>query len=144
MPTWTAAAAPQLQVTPVGIAVEPECGVLHVRWQLANPTAAPLELVDSWLPHGRFFAERQAFQPPLTLPAGARGIVERSVRCVAEPGEVIENAFLILRVRWCGQPWRVLARLRVERLVPDSVVVAVEAVTTQPVGFTRTTPEKEA
>jgi hypothetical protein len=100
-----------------------------------NPTHAPLQVVEGWLPHGRFFAERQTFAPPLTLPAGACATIDRAVRYVAEPGEAIENAFLILRVRWCEQSWRVLTRLRVACLAPSAVTLAVEVVTTHPVGF---------
>ena len=47
----------------------------------------------------------------------------------------MENAFLILRVLWLEQPWRILARLRVvcdEEGAPETTT---EVVTTQPVGF---------
>jgi hypothetical protein len=47
----------------------------------------------------------------------------------------VENAFLILRVLWREQLWRILARLRVvldQHGVPES---STEVITTQPVGF---------
>jgi hypothetical protein len=48
---------------------------------------------------------------------------------------VVENAFLILRVLWREQPWRIFARLRVvfdQHSVPENTI---EVITTQPVGF---------
>jgi hypothetical protein len=48
---------------------------------------------------------------------------------------VVENAFLILRVLWREQPWRIFARLRVvfdQHHVPEN---STEVVTTQPIGF---------
>ena len=51
------------------------------------------------------------------------------------PGQVVENAFLILRVRCGDASWRVLTRLTL-RYGDDRVPAIVpEAITTQPIGF---------
>jgi hypothetical protein len=58
-----------------------------------------------------------------------------AVACREPAGTVVENAFLILRVLWREQLWRILARLRVvfdPHSVPEN---STEVITTQPVGF---------
>ena len=60
--------------------------------------------------------------------------IEQPVRCQESEGTVVENTFLILRVAWRGQPWRVLARHRLEWDAAGPRPVC-ELITTQPVGF---------
>jgi hypothetical protein len=71
---------------------------------------------------------------PKLLP-GESARLALAVACREPAGTVVENAFLILRVLWGEQPWRIFARLRVvfdQHEVPEN---STEMVTTQPVGF---------
>ena len=83
-----------------------------IAWQLtADP---PLAIDGVWLPHSRFRAEEIAFSPPATL-----DVFETSVLCDAGPGEVIDNAFLILRA---GRR-RIFVRLRIEMASSPQAIV---------------------
>ena len=135
-------ATPKLTVQAVGMTIGPDHGILHVDWQLTNLTSEPIEILEGWLPHGRFLGERQAFEPALDLAAGESAIIQRSVRYAAEPGEIIENAFLNLRVRYGGQPWRVLTRMRVECGFAGALGLIVEAVTMHRIGFSEAATER--
>jgi hypothetical protein len=126
---------PKLDVKPTGVARGPQRGLLNVAWRISNLASLPVQIVETWIPHGRFFAARQALEPSIYLLEGESATVHRSVRFVAEPGEIVENAFLNLRVRYGGGLWRILTRLRVEPTAANSVSIVVEAVTTHPVGF---------
>jgi hypothetical protein len=58
-----------------------------------------------------------------------------AVACGEPSGTVVENAFLILRVLWWEQLWRIFAWLRAivdQRSTPESSTVVI---TTQPVGL---------
>ncbi|HSF34294.1 MAG TPA: hypothetical protein VLK82_28035 [Candidatus Tectomicrobia bacterium] len=95
----------------------------------------PLQLLAAGLPHSRFRSEEQALPPTPKLLEGESARLELAVACHEPAGAVVENAFLILRVLWREQLWRILARLRVvfdERGVPEN---STEIITTQPVGF---------
>ena len=73
--------------------------------------------------------------PPPEISSGESASLELPVTCRESPGSVVENAFLILRVLWSGQSWRILARFRVlfdEQGAPQTIM---EVVTTQLVGF---------
>src|SRR5712692_6808521 len=91
----TTDAAPLLAVKPVGVREGPHVGLLDVDWQVSNGTDASTEVLEAWLPHGQFFGERQALHPVLNLAAGESSVIQRTVRCVAEPGAIVENGFLI-------------------------------------------------
>ena len=130
-------AAPQLSVQPVDVSVEPGGGAVQVAWHIANLTSEPLDIREVWLPHSRFWSERCALHPALPVPAGDRALLRQRVRSDAASGEVVENAFLHLTVYWGGHPWRVLARMRVERSAAGCVGLVVEAITTHRVGFAR-------
>lgn len=107
-------------------------------WRLTNLTDQPIQILNTWLPHGEFLAERQPFDPPLVLTAGESCRIERSIRYSRAPGETVENAFLNLRVHVWAQTWRVLTRMRVERADTGLVRIAVEAVTSHREGFAET------
>jgi hypothetical protein len=107
--------------------------LIEVRWLLQNLGAEPLELEESWLPHGQFRGERQAFEPPVSLAPQGTLTHSREVDVAAATGSVIENAFLILRVRWQGKPWRVFARIRAAVALDHSIQPIVELVTVSPV-----------
>jgi hypothetical protein len=61
--------------------------------------------------------------------------LELPVACHELPGSVVENAYVILRVLWLGQPWRVFVRLRItvdNASIPQHLC---ESITVHPVGF---------
>jgi hypothetical protein len=129
-----------LDVTTAGVEGTAQQGRWLGLWRLTNLTDATMEALESWLPHGRFQAPREAFDPVVSLPPHGGCVVSRIVAITAEPGEVVENAFLNLRVRAGGQEYRVLARMRVLRGDDGSIDAKVDAVTAQPVGFSQETP----
>ncbi|HZU06126.1 MAG TPA: hypothetical protein VFB73_09130 [Chloroflexota bacterium] len=131
----TATHEPQVQVIPLADRTALAAGQWQVRWRLTNAGPQPLHILSTWLPHSRFRGAEQAFDPPLTLAPGASRTLELAVACHEPPGTVVENAFLILRVLWGAEPWRILARLRVVVDPAGGPVMYCERITTQPVGF---------
>jgi hypothetical protein len=104
-------------------------------WRIQNLSPEPLQLLAAGLPHSRFRSEEQELSPAPKLLAGESARLALVVACREPAGTVVENAFLILRVLWREQPWRILARLRVvfdQHGVPEN---STEVVTTQPIGF---------
>ena len=104
-------------------------------WQIQNLGQGTLKILSALLPHGRFRCEEEELDPILMMQPKESAPLDFSVKCEEPPGTIVENAFLILRVLWEGEPWRILARLRVfisEGGVPETTT---ELVTTQPVGF---------
>ncbi len=124
---------PLLTVTRVSCRPTPGSGD-GARWQatcvLRNAGAAPLTLEAAWIPHGRFRGDGRL---PLSgqIGPGATREVEFSVTAEGAAGTVVENAFLILRVRLERAARRVFVRMRIEfdsAAVPEPVV---ETITTQ-------------
>ena len=104
-------------------------------WRIQNLAQEPLQLLAAGLPHSRFWSEEQELSPAPKLLPGESARLALAVACCEPAGTVVENAFLILRVLWREQLWRILARLRVvfdQRGVPEN---STEVVTTQQVGF---------
>ena len=104
-------------------------------WRIENLGQEPLQLLAVGLPHSRFRSEERELSPAPKLLAGESARLALAVACREPAGTVVENAFLILRVLWGEQPWRIFARLRVvfdQHEVPEN---STEMVTTQPVGF---------
>ncbi len=114
-----------------------EPGAWQVAFEVRNTGSEPVELLEAWLPHGRFRAEAVPLsaQPPLASGASTR--LEFTVGFDEPPGEYVENAFVILRVRWENEEWRVLTRLAVTADADGSPIASTELITTQPVGFSR-------
>ncbi len=112
-------------------------GAWRVAFDVRNGGDGPVGLLEAWLPHGRFRAEAVPLteQPPLASGASVR--LEFVVKFDEPPGEPVENAFVILRVRWRDEEWRVLARLTVTADADGSPVASTELTTAQPVGFSR-------
>lgn len=112
-------------------------GAWDVAFAVRNEDEEPIELLEAWLPHGRFRAEAVPLtaQPPLASGASAR--LGFTVGFDEPPGELVENAFVILRVRWQGREWRVLTRLAVTADADGSPVASTELITFHPVGFSR-------
>jgi hypothetical protein len=95
----------------------------------------PVVLLSTWLPHDKFAHPQQGIDPPLELAPEGSTVLELPVACHELPGSVVENAYVILRVLWRGQPWRVFIRLRVtvdNSSIPQHMC---ESVTVHPVGF---------
>ena len=126
---------PRLSITRAASSGTPDSEIWEISWRVANLTREPLEIVEGWLPRGRFYSKKEAFAPPIILSAVDNVLLSREVRCLVEPGEVIENAFLILGGLFRDHLWRVLTRLRVEREASGAVRPVIEAVTAHPVGF---------
>jgi hypothetical protein len=110
-------------------------GVFAVTWRIVNVTDGALAITEAWLPHGQFRAERQTYDPALELPAGGAIMLTRDVVVAAEPGETVENGFLILIVRRGEEVSRVLVRMAVHAAVDGSVQPRIDAITSHPVGF---------
>jgi hypothetical protein len=111
------------------------CGHWLCTWRIQNLGQEPLQLLAAGLPHSRFRSEEQELSPAPKLLPGESARLALAVACCEPTGTVVENAFLILRVLWRQQPWRILARLRVvfdQHGVPEN---STEVVTTQPIGF---------
>lgn len=106
-----------------------------VVWNVRNLGQEPLEIVAGRLPHSQFRAEERQLRPSLVVLAGESTRLEFEVSCNGLPGAVVENAFLILSVRWSGEPWRVLARMRVVLDDESGPQTTTELVTTQRIGF---------
>ena len=84
-----------------------------VAWRMQNLGQELCAVLSTWLPHDKFASRQQTIDPPLRLVPGERTLLELPVTCYEPPGSVVDNAFLILRLRWLGQPWRAFARHRV-------------------------------
>ena len=80
---------------------------------------------SAWLPHSRFRGDECAFDPPLIVPAAGEARFESRL---AWDGQLVENAFLILRAGTI----RVFARLRVPAGAAPQAIV--EAITTSAAG----------
>jgi hypothetical protein len=106
-----------------------------VSWRIKNLGIAPLEVLASRLPHSQFWSGEQELNPSPTVLPDESFLLERSVRCSEPAGAAVENAFLILRVIWMNESWRIFARFRVvfnEEGAPNTVT---ELTTTQRIGF---------
>lgn len=106
-----------------------------VAWHIQNLGRHPLQLLAARLPHSRFHSEERELVPLPHLLPGERARLEFAVACSGLPGTVVENAFVILRVLWREEPWRVFARLRVVFDEQGGPQTTTEVVTVQRVGF---------
>ena len=124
---------PALEVAPAG----PASGGPR-RWRVAfdvtNRGAGPVVLLAAWLPHGRFRCPEQQLAD-LVLPTGGTTQLAFEAAFEERPGAVVENCFVILRVRWREEGWRVMARLTVTAARDGAPRAAAQLVTAHPVGF---------
>jgi hypothetical protein len=111
--------APRVQIEPVAVDL----------WRITNDGDDRVRLLEAWAPHGRFRADRRAHD--VMLEPGRSVVLELPVRTAGDAGEVVENAFLILRF----EGWRVLARLEIRFDDDASPRAKVMVVTSQPAGF---------
>jgi hypothetical protein len=105
-------------------------GRWRVAWLVHNDGSSPLRLEDAWIPHGRFRGEGHV-PLQMNIEPGAASDIELSVSSAEPPGTVVENAFVILRVRGAERAWRVFARMRVQFDDVGTARPVVEAVTAQ-------------
>ena len=110
-------------------------GAWRVAFEVGNAGEEPVELLEAWLPHGRFRAEAVPLTTEPLLGSGESTQLAFTVGFDEPPGELVENAFVILRVRWQGQEWRVLSRLAVTADADGRPLAATELTTAHPVGF---------
>ena len=103
-------------------------------WSVQNLGAEPLALDAAWLPHGQFRGERTDLRSSPTLEPGEATEVELPVRWRELPS-IVENAFLILTVRWRGEPWRILARVTVGVDAEGAPDAQTQNMTIQQIGF---------
>jgi hypothetical protein len=127
--------APKVVVESAGRCAASGRGRWRCTWRIQNLSHEPLQLLAAGLPHSRFRSEEQELSPPLKLLPGESVRLALAVACREPAGTVVENAFLILRVLWREQPWRILARLRVVFDQHSAPQNSTEVITTQPVGF---------
>jgi hypothetical protein len=132
-----AAPGPAIHVAPEAPAPGPSPMEWRVAWRIENRGDRPLELRAAWLPHGRFRAPERALEPPPRLLPGESARLELVAACDEAPGTVVENAFVILRVRWGDEPWRILVRLLITADAGGTPTNTVALITTQPIGFAR-------
>jgi hypothetical protein len=104
-------------------------------WRVQNLATRPMKLLSARLPHGKFRSDEKHFDPPLELRPGEMALVEMPAVCDERPGNVIENAFVILSVEWQGDPYRIFVRLRVTINPRGEPRTSTELITTQRVGF---------
>jgi hypothetical protein len=126
---------PNVVVESVGPGAASTGGRWLCTWRIQNLAQEPIQLLAAGLPHSRFRSEEQELSPAPKLLPGESARLALAVSCCEPTGTVVENAFLILRVLWREQLWRILARLRVvfdQHGAPES---STEVITTQLVGF---------
>jgi hypothetical protein len=101
-------------------------GRWRIGWVVHNAGPQPLELQAAWIPHGRFRGDGRL---PLSgrIDPGASRELEFRVTALEAPASVVENAFLILRVR----DWRIFVRMRIDFDAAGVPRPSVEAITSQ-------------
>ena len=109
-------------------------GRWRVAFDVANRGAGPAALLALWLPHERF---RRPEQPlaDLVLPPGTTAQLAFEVAFDERPGTEVENCFVILRVDWRDERWRVMTRLTVTAGHDGAPGAATQLVTAHRVGF---------
>jgi hypothetical protein len=105
-----------------------------VSWRITNESGKDVLVLETWLPHGAFYADKEQHSPQLRIDQGRDVEVSRRVRSQAASEASVENTFLILLVDFAGSAWRIFVRMRVEAGA-SSVRPIIEAVTAQSIGF---------
>ena len=81
-----------------GVAASGTGGKWRVTWLITNVSPATLRVEDAWVPHGRFRGDGH-IGLALEIGSGGSAPLELAVRALEPVGTVVENAFVILRVR---------------------------------------------
>jgi hypothetical protein len=128
---------PLVHVEPVAPVAGSSPTEWHVAWRVENRGDRPLALLAAWLPHGRLRTPERALEPPPLLQPGESTRLELLAAWDEAPGTVVENTFVIMRVRWGDEPWRILVRLLVTADASGAPANTVEVITMHPIGFSR-------
>ncbi len=135
-PTMTNAAhdvPPTLDVAQAG-AASGGPRLWRIAFDVTNRGAGPVALLAAWLPHGRFRCPEQQLAD-LVVPAGATTRLTFEAAFDEPQGTEVENCFVILRVRWREEGWRVMARFTVTAASDGAPLAAARLVTAHQVGF---------
>jgi len=125
--------APRITLEPLGVTRGAAPASWLVTWRFTNTGPSELRGSTVGAPHGRFRAADRDW--PVALAQGASTELALEIRCDAQPGSEIENAFVIVTADHEGATWRILARLLV-RDDGDGVPRPVtERIDVQEVGF---------
>lgn len=128
---------PRVTVEQVSRRITHQPGVWMVGWDIRNDSSDSLEIVNVAVPHGRFRGQEADLRLALWIPPWESHQLELRVACAGEPGTTVENAFLILSVKFEGEDWRILVRLSVDFNDSGEPHTRTERVTVQKVGFSR-------
>jgi len=126
---------PHIEVEQISHRRGVKAGTWLLQWEIKNLGQQPLTIFAVRLPHGQFRSPEQEFVLPYKLSANESVALEIEVACSEAPGTAVENAFLILRVLWLDNPWRIFARLRVTFDSDGAPHAGTELITTQQTGF---------
>ena len=132
-----AAVAPRIAVQQVSRRPGSETGQWIVRWRIENLGPGLLTLETAWLPHGQFRGERTVLRPSPTLDAGQATELELRVHWDEPAGTIVENAFVVLTMRWRHAPWRMLTRVTVGVDAASGPDARTQNTTSQPIGFSQ-------
>lgn len=127
---------PRISIDQSSVSKTAEAGIWRITWTIVNQSSGSLSVLSARLPHGQFRADERRFEPPLRLDSGEDAQFHALVRCDEPAGPVTENAFIIFRVSWSAEPWRIFVRVRVVVRASGEPETTVELITTQRVGFT--------
>jgi len=126
--------APHLNVEQVAPAADTSGG-WWVTWRIRNVGEQPLELVDVYVPHGKFYGPRVDLSSSDPVDPGTTREIQLEVVFKEPLGAVVENAFLILTATQQKISWRILIRMTVESGSLGAPMAKTELITTQKVGF---------
>ncbi|MBI2358151.1 MAG: hypothetical protein HYV04_04470 [Deltaproteobacteria bacterium] len=110
-------------------------GIWRVAWRIENLGDKSIRILAGRLPHSQFRSEEREFIPNPEISEKECARLDFSVSCREPPRAVVENAFLILRVLYAAERWRVLARLRVCFNEDGQPWTLIESVTAHRIGF---------
>jgi hypothetical protein len=126
---------PQIAIQQIREPVESAPNLWFLRWRVRNTSGETLCLLAVWLPHGQFKTSEGEIGLDRTIPPQEAIEIGLTVACSGSPGAAVENGFLIFRVRWLEELWRVFVRVRVSFGDHGQPTAKTESITCHPVGF---------
>lgn len=127
----TGTKSPRLRIEP--FVAEGKRPSWTVRWRVRNDGASTVRVLSAVQPHAQFRARETSLDRAIA--PGQAAELALAVRFDEEPGSVVENPFLILRVETSAREFRVLARVRTTAGALGEPVAGRDViVTAQPVG----------
>ncbi|MFQ6026831.1 MAG: hypothetical protein ACE5Q6_04865 [Dehalococcoidia bacterium] len=106
-----------------------------VAWRIHNLADQEMDILSVWLPHDKFLSSQLTLDPVMRLLPEEDAILEVDVTCHEPPGSLVDNVYIILRLLWLEQTWRVFARHRVKIDAGGKPHPICEVVSMHPVGF---------